>query len=335
MLKKNKHFFIFFLVLLFMSVFDAIIEEFLPIKGVVYKILFHLSEMVALLLIYSKLDEKKNIEKNLSVRSKAEALSLKVTMSISQNIDHQLRSPLVAVKNSFEEIEEFIKSIMLFAKPGGNRDIDKFVYGCSYMNTSSCKKCSVKRSCVVAYSKNRAEYILELLQSAKENTDLMFETLEIAKESKNKDYTTHNLHKIVSKVILIQRMINTAKVIFHTDDELKNYEVKMSPIELSNVLNNHISNSIEAQANIIKLEAGKYENGFLNLYIIDNGVGISKDFLPHVYEDKKSTKGEGRGFGMFFCKMILNKYGGDDKIVHSDSKGTVILLKIPVKRNKK
>jgi len=332
MFKKNPHFLMFFFVLLFISFFDAIIEESLPITGIVHKIFFHLIEMTVLIFLYKKLEDKKTIEKDLSVRSEAEALSLKVTMNISQNIDHQLRSPLIAIKNSFEEIESFIKTMILFAKPGGNRNIDKFIYGCNNKDETLCKKCSLNQACQTIYNKNRVEMVLNTLEAAKENTDIMFETLEIAKESKNKDYTTHNLHKIISKVILIQRMINTTKIIFHTDEELKNYEVEMSPIELYNVLSNHISNSIEAKANIIEIKAGKFKNGFLDLYIIDNGSGIPKDFLPYVYEEKKSTKGNGRGFGMFFCKTILNKYGGDDRIVETDSKGTVILLKIPAKK---
>ena len=54
----------------------------------------------------------------------------------------------------------------------------------------------------------------------------------------------------------------------------------------------------------------------------DTGIGISKDNLEHIYDNGFSTKGEGRGTGLYQVKEMVEAIGGNIKVESQENVGT-------------
>ena len=263
-------------------------------------------------------------------------LSYKITYSLMQNIDHQLMSPLIAVRNAFEENNRIIKTLVSSAKRDGKRNIDRIVYGCNE-NTKDCSNCSL-----TGYCNGDVKLIkdIQINSSLIENSiNSMYETLGMIKNIKdNKLKNQDSLYNIASNVFSMFSMFNKYNFDYYISKELKSfYLTTMKPVEMLNVLNNHIQNSLDANASIVKIKyiSYDYENKMLTFYIIDNGEGIPSDIVANIWDLGKSTKGNGRGFGMYLCKEIINSANGNEEIVSSDENGTIIKITVPAKKETK
>lgn len=88
---------------------------------------------------------------------------------------------------------------------------------------------------------------------------------------------------------------------------------------ITEVLYNLIENSMKymtASDGLIQLIT-KRENGLLSIHIIDNGIGISAEDIPYVFdkfyraEKSRSSHISGSGLGLSICKYIINQHGGE------------------------
>ncbi len=63
----------------------------------------------------------------------------------------------------------------------------------------------------------------------------------------------------------------------------------------------------------------------------DNGEGIDREDLPHIFErfyKSKNAKEDSVGLGLAFTKSIVNYQGGDIEVKSQKGKGTEMILKI-------
>ncbi|MCU0660908.1 MAG: response regulator [Myxococcota bacterium] len=63
--------------------------------------------------------------------------------------------------------------------------------------------------------------------------------------------------------------------------------------------------------------------------IEDNGEGIASDAAPHLFEPFFSTKGAGRGLGLFASRSIVQYHRGDLAVKRAQTKGTVVSIALP------
>lgn len=124
------------------------------------------------------------------------------------------------------------------------------------------------------------------------------------------------------------------------------WPVKIDENQISQVIQNIITNSIEAmpkggkitinaenvkidKGNNTALEPGKY----VKIEITDQGKGISKENLPHIFDPYFSTKEKGSqkgmGLGLSICYSIILKHKGIITADSQENKGTTIHLFLP------
>ena len=60
----------------------------------------------------------------------------------------------------------------------------------------------------------------------------------------------------------------------------------------------------------------------LLITVEDTGIGISKENLKHIYDNGFSTKGEGRGTGLYQVKEMIEAIGGNIKVESQENIGT-------------
>ena len=74
------------------------------------------------------------------------------------------------------------------------------------------------------------------------------------------------------------------------------------------------------------------KNGNIELSIWDNGQGISKEFLPYLFDrftqDATLSKPAGSGLGLYITKEIIERHQGKISVKSKQGKGTKFLVKL-------
>ena len=114
----------------------------------------------------------------------------------------------------------------------------------------------------------------------------------------------------------------------------QDFEYVGDQILTNHILFNLVKNAIHAIKSfgkgkiIIRLEN---EEVFNKLIFEDTASGISKDFLPRVFDQfacQTSSQG-GTGIGLSFCKMVMQSYDGDITCDSQEGKYTRFVLSFP------
>jgi len=101
----------------------------------------------------------------------------------------------------------------------------------------------------------------------------------------------------------------------------------------SNLIQNGIDYNKPGGAVRISVENNKEE---MRLVVEDNGIGISEDDLPHIFErfykaDKNHSRNSSNaGIGLSIVKRIVDKHGGSIKMESALDKGAKIIVSFPL-----
>jgi Signal transduction histidine kinase len=171
------------------------------------------------------------------------------------------------------------------------------------------------------------------------------------------DYSAieNNKLTLISKPFSIADAMQEMKVVYSALTENKNitYSVICEKMEYdivsgdsmrtNQILNNLLSNAVKftPENGSIELRAAqKNENGhILVTYTVkDNGAGISKEFLPHIFEpyeqqtDTISPQFKGTGLGMSIVKTLVDMMGGVITVESRQGSGSLFTVEIPYER---
>ncbi|MGI9504701.1 MAG: sensor histidine kinase, partial [Geminicoccaceae bacterium] len=104
--------------------------------------------------------------------------------------------------------------------------------------------------------------------------------------------------------------------------------------QIQQVLTNIIVNATQAQTDggqiDIRLE-NVNENQFVQIEIKDDGPGMDRETLNHVFEPFYTTKdvGEGTGLGMSIAYGIITEHGGQISVESQPGSGTIFRILLP------
>ena len=140
-------------------------------------------------------------------------------------------------------------------------------------------------------------------------------------------YITNLLNTIIDKM-KSQADFKKLKVIKNIQEDLFiNINKENFEIAVKNILQNAINYT---KAGTITVNLKKQNNKTI-LEVIDTGVGISKNDLPHIFDrfykaEHSRNDGAGSGLGLSIAKEIVEKSEGKIKIESEFNKGTVITM---------
>lgn len=104
---------------------------------------------------------------------------------------------------------------------------------------------------------------------------------------------------------------------------------------LKQVFLNILKNSIEAKKDneelLVKISAQKRKN-LINIKIKDNGQGMTKETIKHIYELFYTTKMNGSGVGVAYSKEVIKLHGGLLKYNSTYNKGTEVTISLPIEK---
>lgn len=111
-------------------------------------------------------------------------------------------------------------------------------------------------------------------------------------------------------------------------------EVIGDPARLKQVVLNLVQNAINAGAQHISVSVSK-EKEMVRLEVLDDGPGIPRESLPHLFDrfyrvdGARSTRGNGSGLGLAIVSWIVQQHGGTVEVQSSPGEGSVFSILLP------
>jgi len=171
-------------------------------------------------------------------------------------------------------------------------------------------------------------YIKIIERCSKKINDLISELLQLQQPDETKDQRIH-LSALLDEVlaVLYDRIqlkgIKVIKNYISKDDEIVANGQKMK-IALTNIILNAIEAMTPPQC-VLKLTIKPTAGGYL-LQIEDNGCGISRDNLKHIFTKGFTNKPRGLGFGLAMTKNILQANNSEIIVASKEGKWTRFTL---------
>ncbi len=107
--------------------------------------------------------------------------------------------------------------------------------------------------------------------------------------------------------------------------------------EIKQVFLNVIRNALEAmpEGGELLIRTGQIHGNprCVEAVFIDNGVGISQEKIPYLFQPFFTTKQRGTGLGLALCRRIIEeRHHGKIEIESQENKGTTVKIELPVGR---
>ena len=190
----------------------------------------------------------------------------------------------------------------------------------------------------LATGKDREDYIETARRKAhdlKEYIDVLFDWFKL-----NSDEFALEIQSVEAAELTRNILIDWIPIF---EDKQVDYEIDIpeQPVRVRldmdsyiRIINNLIQNVIaHSHADKIKIVLSKQEN-HMELLLADNGVGIEKEDLKHIFERLyKCDKGrseKGSGLGLSIVHQLVEKMGGSITVESVPGKGTEFMLLFPL-----
>ena len=182
---------------------------------------------------------------------------------------------------------------------------------------------------------SQKEEILSLLSF------ISYETLRL--ENNLKDFLDFNrlpppkfewiqINEVLDSIVRLlgaEAQMKNARMETHFQRKLPLIKIDVSQFNLA--LSNLLINSIQAvldQGEIHLFTRASKKNVFI--IIQDNGVGISKEHLPRIFDFMFSTKLTGSGLGLSIAKKIISDHRGEISVKSEPNRGSIFTIRIPI-----
>lgn len=140
------------------------------------------------------------------------------------------------------------------------------------------------------------------------------------------------LNEVLDSIVRLLRpdaQMKNARLEVHFQKNLPLVKIDVSQINLA--ISNLLINSIQAvseKGEIHLITRGSKKNVFI--LIRDNGVGISKEHLPKIFDFMFSTKPTGSGLGLSIAKKIISDHHGEITVRSELNRGSTFRIRLPL-----
>ncbi len=140
------------------------------------------------------------------------------------------------------------------------------------------------------------------------------------------------LNEVLDSIVRLLRpdaQMKNAKMDVHFQKKLPLVKIDVSQINLA--ISNLLINSVQAvseRGEVHLFTRASKKNVFI--IIQDNGVGISKEHLPKIFDFMFSTKPMGSGLGLSIVKKIISDHHGEISVKSEVNKGATFRISIPL-----
>ena len=190
----------------------------------------------------------------------------------------------------------------------------------------------------IVNGKERDDYIETARRKAhdlKEYIDVLFDWFKLGSNEFSMNISTVDLTELTRNILIDWIPIfEDAQIDFVADIPEQPFRVQIDPDGYIRILNNLIQNVIShSQADKVEIALSGME-GNIKILLSDNGVGIDKEDLKHIFERLyKCDKGrseKGSGLGLSIVHQLVAKLNGTITAESILGKGTAFILLFPL-----
>lgn len=190
----------------------------------------------------------------------------------------------------------------------------------------------------IVNGKERDDYIETARRKAhdlKEYIDVLFDWFKLGSGEFSMNISTVDLTELTRNILIDWIPIfEDAQIDFVADIPEQPFRVQIDPDGYMRILNNLIQNVIShSQADKVEIALSGMERN-IKILLSDNGVGIDKEDLKHIFERLyKCDKGraeKGSGLGLSIVHQLVAKLNGTITVESILGKGTVFILLFPL-----
>jgi two-component system NtrC family sensor kinase len=181
------------------------------------------------------------------------------------------------------------------------------------------------------------KYLSVIEEETKRCGEIVKGLLEFSRKDQQ-DFETKHLNKILADVYnLMSHQMKIASIHFQTDFAARDDLISCSENQIKQACVAILLNASEAvdENGEIIMKTTNLEDDFIQLMITDNGVGISPEDIPHIFEPFFSAKekASGIGLGLAIVHGIVQSHDGKVEAYSELGKGTTISIKLPLIKN--
>lgn len=118
---------------------------------------------------------------------------------------------------------------------------------------------------------------------------------------------------------------------------LEDFQFIGNPLLMEHVLLNMIKNSLyyvkKAAKGSVTLHSERTDTSNI-LYIQDSGLGIVENYMPFIFDRFYTKTPNGTGIGLFFCKHVIESFGGEVSCSSTLNQYTQFRIVFPLLKNK-
>lgn len=190
----------------------------------------------------------------------------------------------------------------------------------------------------IVHGKERDNYIETARRKAhelKEYIDMLFDWFKLGSDEFSMNISTVDLTELTRSILTCWIPIfEDTHMDFIVNIPERPFRVQMDPDGYMRILNNLIQNVV-SHSHADKIEIALSEQtGNIKILLSDNGVGIDKEDLKHIFERLyKCDKGrseKGSGLGLSIVHQLVTKLNGTITVESMPGEGTVFILLFPL-----
>ncbi len=182
---------------------------------------------------------------------------------------------------------------------------------------------------------NASEHLLRLVNDVLDMSNIESGHLEIIEEKVDLVSASEEVNS------MIKYLATSKNISYVTKYDITNAEVMADISHVNQIMMNVLTNAVkytpEGGEVSFAIEQTKqaYADRYKYRFIIkDNGVGISKDYMEHMFEGftrekNVSNKSEGLGLGLAITKRLVDSLQGEIEVESEVGKGTTFIITLP------
>lgn len=252
---------------------------------------------------------------------------------INKNLKKDNKNLEKLVKERTVELEEANEGLKLI-----NAELDNFVYRSSHDLVAPLKslKGLINIAKIDNSEENRTQYLEKMDSRVYKLEEFIKSIMEYSINSKQKVKKEEvKLDEVIEDISQdLKYYVNANKVELkksYPDDAKVFTDQKRLSIILSNLMTNSLKyHNYEQPAPFVEVKMEATVD-FHKIYIMDNGLGIKKEFLDKIFNMffRASDSSEGSGLGLYIVKDMINKIGGEITVKSDIGIGTVFTVVLP------
>ncbi|MHA7844327.1 MAG: ATP-binding protein [Winogradskyella sp.] len=188
----------------------------------------------------------------------------------------------------------------------------------------------------------KTQFLKNMLQDSDRLSRLIHNILDFEKLSKGRtqlNIKKYNIRTTIQKTIDSLKHIADKKQVEIVSSNKSDLNAEYDEDRIVQVLTNLVSNAIkfcDVKKGKIVVDY-KFDLGYLEVSIKDNGKGVPKQDLPFIFDkfyqskNQNIQKPEGSGLGLAICKQIVENHNGKIWVKNNEKSGATFGFKLPFK----